>query len=75
MTSSAGAGDEKNALYVQSLASLKQDSLLPGIRDVLADIRAAKVKIGSHPYRLMLTDFARVGYSSGFRFLRRCFAY
>ncbi|MDU2454375.1 MAG: beta-phosphoglucomutase [Enterobacter hormaechei] len=36
----------KNALYVQSLASLTQDSLLPGIRDVLADIRAAKVKIG-----------------------------
>jgi beta-phosphoglucomutase len=40
------AGDEKNALYVQSLASLTEDSLLPGIRDVLADIRAAKVKIG-----------------------------
>ena len=37
---------KKNALYVQSLASLTQDSLLPGIRDVLADIRAAKVKIG-----------------------------
>ncbi|WP_288790078.1 beta-phosphoglucomutase [uncultured Enterobacter sp.] len=36
----------KNALYVQSLASLTQDSLLPGIRDVLADIRAAQVKIG-----------------------------
>ena len=36
---------KKNALYVQSLASLTQDSLLPGIRDVLADIRAAKVKI------------------------------
>ena len=36
----------KNALYVQSLASLTQDSLLPGIREVLADIRAAKVKIG-----------------------------
>lgn len=37
---------KKNALYVQSLASLTQDSLLPGICDVLADIRAAKVKIG-----------------------------
>jgi beta-phosphoglucomutase len=37
---------KKNALYVQSLASLTQDSLLPGIRDVLAEIRAAKVKIG-----------------------------
>lgn len=37
---------KKNALYVQSLASLTEDSLLPGIRDVLADIRAAKVKIG-----------------------------
>lgn len=37
---------KKNALYVQSLASLTEDSLLPGIRDVLADIRAANVKIG-----------------------------
>ena len=37
---------KKNARYVQSLASLTQDSLLPGIRDVLAEIRAAKVKIG-----------------------------
>ena len=37
---------KKNARYVQSLASLTQDSLLPGIQDVLADIRAAKVKIG-----------------------------
>ena len=33
---------KKNALYVQSLTSLTQDSLLPGIRDVLAE----KVKIG-----------------------------
>ncbi len=47
MTSSARRWRrKKNALYVQSLASLTQDSLLPGIRDVLADIRAAKVKIG-----------------------------
>ena len=68
VTSSARRWRRKNALYVQSLASLTQDSLLPGIRDVLADIRAAKVKIGRHPYRLMLRDFARVGYSSGFRF-------
>ena len=37
---------KKNNLYVQSLASLTQDSLLPGIREVLADIRAAKIKIG-----------------------------
>lgn len=37
---------KKNALYVQSLASLTQASLLPGIREVLADIRAANVKIG-----------------------------
>ena len=37
---------KKNALYVQSLASLTQDSLLPGIREVLAEIRAAKIKIG-----------------------------
>ena len=48
---------KKNALYVQSLASLTQDSLLPGIRDVLADIRAAKVKLAWHPYRLMLLGF------------------
>ncbi|MEI9853364.1 beta-phosphoglucomutase [Enterobacter mori] len=37
---------KKNDLYVQSLASLTHDSLLPGIREVLADIRAAKIKIG-----------------------------
>lgn len=37
---------KKNEIYVQSLASLTQDSLLPGIREVLADIRAANVKIG-----------------------------
>jgi len=37
---------KKNALYVRSLASLTQDSLLPGIREVLTDIRAAKVKTG-----------------------------
>ncbi|MBY6356208.1 MULTISPECIES: beta-phosphoglucomutase [Enterobacter cloacae complex] len=36
----------KNALYVASLASLTEASLLPGIREVLAEIRAAKVKIG-----------------------------
>lgn len=47
VTSSARRWRRKNALYVQSLASLTQDSLLPGIRDVLADIRAAKVKIGT----------------------------
>ena len=38
--------DKKNARYVGSLASLTQDSLLPGIREVLAEIRAANVKIG-----------------------------
>ena len=37
---------KKNALYVRSLASLTQDSLLPGIREVLAGIRAANVKTG-----------------------------
>lgn len=37
---------KKNALYVLSLASLTQDSLLPGIREVLAGIRAANVKTG-----------------------------
>ena len=37
---------KKNALYVQSLASLTEDSLLPGIRDVLTDIRKANVKTG-----------------------------
>lgn len=37
---------KKNDLYVRSLASLTQASLLPGIREVLAEIRAAKVKIG-----------------------------
>lgn len=37
---------KKNALYVASLASLTEASLLPGIREVLAEIRAAKVKIG-----------------------------
>ncbi|MEG5841767.1 beta-phosphoglucomutase [Enterobacter mori] len=37
---------KKNDLYVQSLASLTHDSLLPGIREVLADIRAAKINIG-----------------------------
>lgn len=37
---------KKNEIYVQSLASLTQASLLPGIREVLADIRAANVKIG-----------------------------
>lgn len=38
--------DKKNDLYVQSLASLTQESLLPGILEVLAEIRAANVKIG-----------------------------
>lgn len=37
---------KKNDLYVRSLASLTQDSLLPGIREVLAGIRAANVKTG-----------------------------
>ena len=37
---------KKNELYVRSLASLTQDSLLPGIREVLAGIRAANVKTG-----------------------------
>lgn len=37
---------KKNNLYVRSLASLTQDSLLPGIREVLAGIRAANVKTG-----------------------------
>lgn len=37
---------KKNDLYVQSLGSLTQDSLLPGMGEVLADIRAAKVKTG-----------------------------
>ncbi len=37
---------KKNALYVRSLASLTQDSLLPGIREGLAGIRAANVKTG-----------------------------
>ncbi|MCK7414130.1 beta-phosphoglucomutase [Enterobacter cloacae] len=37
---------KKNDLYVRSLASLTQASLLPGIRDVLSDIRGANVKIG-----------------------------
>ncbi|KNC95602.1 beta-phosphoglucomutase [Trabulsiella odontotermitis] len=36
----------KNARYVQSLASLNEDALLPGIRDLLAELRLAKVKIG-----------------------------
>lgn len=38
--------DKKNERYVRSLASLSQESLLPGIRDVLAEIRAENVKIG-----------------------------
>ncbi|QGU11139.1 beta-phosphoglucomutase [Leclercia sp. J807] len=37
---------KKNDLYVQSLASLTHESLLPGIREVLEDIRAADVRIG-----------------------------
>ena len=37
---------KKNELYVQSLASLTQASLLPGIREVLMEIRRANVKIG-----------------------------
>lgn len=37
---------KKNELYVRSLASLTQDSLLPGIREVLAGIRVANVKTG-----------------------------
>lgn len=37
---------KKNDLYVQSLGALTQDSLLPGMGEVLADIRAAKVKTG-----------------------------
>ena len=37
---------KKNDLYVRSLASLTQDSLLPGIREVLAGIRVANVKTG-----------------------------
>lgn len=37
---------KKNDLYVQSLASLTQAAMLPGIREVLAEIRAANVKIG-----------------------------
>lgn len=44
--SSASRWRRKNALYVQSLASLTEDSLLPGIRDVLTDIRKANVKTG-----------------------------
>jgi len=37
---------KKNERYVQSLASLTQQSVLPGIGEVLAEIRAANVKIG-----------------------------
>lgn len=37
---------KKNDLYVRSLASLTHESLLPGIREVLAEIRAANVLIG-----------------------------
>lgn len=37
---------KKNELYVRSLSSLTQDSLLPGIREVLAGIRVANVKTG-----------------------------
>ncbi|KFC09987.1 beta-phosphoglucomutase [Trabulsiella guamensis ATCC 49490] len=36
----------KNTLYVQSLASLTRDALLPGIRQLLHDIRLANVKTG-----------------------------
>ncbi|WP_253377158.1 beta-phosphoglucomutase [unidentified bacterial endosymbiont] len=37
---------KKNDLYVRSLASLTQDSLLPGIHDLLVAIRGANVRIG-----------------------------
>ncbi|MCU6666719.1 beta-phosphoglucomutase [Silvania hatchlandensis] len=37
---------KKNALYVRSLASLTHESLLPGIPEVLAEIRAANVRTG-----------------------------
>lgn len=36
----------KNTLYVESLKGLTRDSLLPGIAQVLADIREANVRIG-----------------------------
>ena len=36
----------KNRLYVDSLASITRNALLPGICEVLAEIRAANVKIG-----------------------------
>lgn len=36
----------KNDLYVRSLASLNQESLLPGILELLTEIRAANVRIG-----------------------------
>ncbi|HDS9359146.1 TPA: beta-phosphoglucomutase [Enterobacter chengduensis] len=37
---------KKNTRYVQSLASLSETSMLPGIRELLVEIRAAKVKTG-----------------------------
>ncbi len=37
---------KKNTRYVQSLASLTEASMLPGIRELLAEIRRAKVKTG-----------------------------
>lgn len=48
---------KKNALYVASLSSLTEASLLPGIREVLADIRAAKVKLGSPPFPSTLLEY------------------
>ena len=62
-TNNAALAGKKNALYVASLSSLTEASLLPGIREVLADIRAAKVKMGSPPFPSTLWNTACHGYS------------
>jgi hypothetical protein len=48
---------KKNALYVQSLASLTEDSLLPGIRRCWRTFGRRRSKLGSPPFPSMLLEY------------------
>jgi beta-phosphoglucomutase len=59
----------KNALYVESLKGLTRDSLLPGIAQLLTEIRANKVRIGLASVSLNApTILQALGIASAFDF-------
>ncbi|SQD03477.1 beta-phosphoglucomutase [Escherichia coli] len=64
----------KNLLYVHSLRELTVSAVLPGIRSLLADLRAQQIPVGLASVSLNCADdFSGAGAARVFHLLRGCF--